>query len=100
MATNNYNIKPADGWVEIANAPSYVRISSTPFTLPFFLFVGDDATQPALSVRGFKVTPRISTDFWLPGTAGKIWARVEENSPGSPATGSLRIDVISIPSSP
>lgn len=43
MPTNNYYIAENDGWVEIANAPTEVRVSGYPHSHPYYLYAGSSA---------------------------------------------------------
>ncbi len=43
MPTSNFYIAENSGWVEIANAPTEVRVSGYPHTHPYYLFSGSAA---------------------------------------------------------
>jgi phage tail sheath gpL-like len=43
MPTNNYYIAPSDGWVQVADAPSFVRTSGVPHTAQYYLYSGSSA---------------------------------------------------------
>lgn len=46
MATANFYITPADGWVQIADAPDFIRTSGFPHTHPYYIYAG--ASAPSL----------------------------------------------------
>ena len=46
MPTNNFNIAPSDGWVQIASAYNFIRVSGFPHTHPYYLYSG--ASAPSL----------------------------------------------------
>lgn len=43
MPTVNYYIGPADGWVQVATAPDFVRVSGYPYTHQYYLAAGGSA---------------------------------------------------------
>lgn len=43
MPTSNFYIAENDGWVEIADAPTEVRVSGFPHTHPYYLYAGTSA---------------------------------------------------------
>lgn len=93
MATNSFDIKPQDGWVEVVTAGtlSSVRISASIHTHPFFVYGGP--TAPAATVNGIKVC---HYPFEITGTGitDGFWVRIKNPVPGSrDGNGSLRVDV-------
>lgn len=40
MPTVNFKIAPEDGWVLVASAPKFARISGFPHTQPYYMFAG------------------------------------------------------------
>lgn len=59
MPTANTYIGPSDGWVQIANAPAFVRVTSFPATHPFYLYAGSSA--PSLLATAGSGTVTFST---------------------------------------
>lgn len=43
MATTNYYISPQDGWVQIADAPDFLRTSAFPHTHQYYIYAGSGA---------------------------------------------------------
>lgn len=91
MATNNFSIGPSDGWVQIATAPKFVRVSNYPATQPYYLYAG--ATSPASTVIGvlmchhpFKVNVTMTEN---------LYARVV-NPNANGKTDKIRLDVFTI----
>lgn len=93
MPTVNTSISPSDGWVQIADAPAFVRVSGFPHTHPYY--VAAAATTPAATLIGvlvchhpFKVNVTMTE---------KLYARVVNPVPNSKnMDGKLRLDVFTI----
>lgn len=47
MPTTNTFVGTQDGWVQIANAPAFVRVTAFPATHPYYLYAG--ASAPSLT---------------------------------------------------
>jgi hypothetical protein len=43
MPTVNYDIGPQDGWVQVADAPDFVRTSGQPHSHPYYVYAGSAA---------------------------------------------------------
>ena len=92
MATANYYIAENDGWVEIAQANSEVRVSGVPHNHPYYLWAG--STAPGASDEGILMchhpfqTTNPMTD--------KLYARIVNPVPNSKNNGKLRLDVFTI----
>lgn len=56
MATENFYITPSDGWVQIADAPDFIRTSGFPHTHPYYIFSGSSAPSLAGTVATGTVT--------------------------------------------
>lgn len=99
MANKNYSVGPQDGWVKVLTvaAKSYVRISVSPPTVPFYIF-GAPAATPVLGTDvGIQIPcPDLSPfETWNSTAGGNIdafWVRVPHVS-NQNATGQARIDV-------
>lgn len=56
MPTANTYVGPADGWVQIASAPAFVRVTAFPVTHPYYLFAGSSAPSLVASAASGTVT--------------------------------------------
>lgn len=58
MPTSNFYIAENDGWVEVASAPTEVRVSGFPHSHPYYLYAGASAPSmnPVLSTGTITVT--------------------------------------------
>lgn len=90
MATANFNIKPADGWVEITTAGvSFIKVRSN--TPRHAFFITDSVSAPASTVIGYKVD---CEEFCCDApVSGKFYVRCHDNQPQN-----VRIDVFTVPS--
>ena len=93
MPTTNTYIGPADGWVEVASAPKFVRVSAAPYSHPFYVFA--KSTAPAATDVGVLVcrhpfeVNEIMTE--------KLYVRVPVPVPdANQNNGKLRLDVFTI----
>lgn len=59
MPTANFNIKTSDGWVQVADAPKFVRTSAYPHTHPYYVYAG--ASAPSLVASAGTGTVTFST---------------------------------------
>lgn len=50
MATTNFYVGPNDGWVQIADAPKFVRVSGFPHTHQYYLYAGASAPASGAAV--------------------------------------------------
>lgn len=93
MPTSNYNIGESDGWVQIAAAPTEVRVTGYPHSHPYYLFAS--AAPPTSSDIGilachhpFQTTNKMTDN---------LYARVVNPVPNSKnMDGKLRLDVFVI----
>lgn len=93
MPTTNFYVGESDGWVQIATAPAFVRVSGFPHTHPYYLYAG--ATPPAAGVEGvlmchhpFKVNVTMTEN---------LYARIVNPVPNSnKRDGKIRLDVFTI----
>ena len=91
MATANFDIAAADGWVAVtAAAVDFIRIRSN--TPNHAIFISTGSTAPASTVVGYKIIG--DDDFWcnVP-VADNFYVRTAENLPHK-----TRVDVFSVPS--
>lgn len=98
MANKNYFVGPQDGWVKVLTvAPkSYVRISVSPVTVPFYVY-GNPSATPVLGTDIGVQLPCSEDPFetWNSTAGGNVdafWVRVP-NVSNQNATGKARVDV-------
>lgn len=97
MATTNFNIGQADGWVKVVDdstsSANYIRISGFPYTHPFYVYshatVAPTATTVGVAVSYGEI------EIESPQNADSYWVRVPNPLPGGgPGNGDkMRIDV-------
>ncbi len=93
MATANFNIQPNDGWVKVAEAVDFIRISQYPRSQPFY--VTTNGSTPAITVKGFRVD--CEDDFYVDvPITDSVYVRAENFKPDI----DLRIDVFYIATTP
>lgn len=98
MANKNYFVGPQDGWVKVLTvaAKSYVRISVSPVTVPFYVFGAPAATPTAadigIQIPCTEVTPFETWNSTAGGNVDAFWVRVPHTS-NQNASGQARIDV-------
>lgn len=94
MATTNTFVAPSDGWVAVAVAPKFVRISGFPQNHSFYVYAG--SAPPALSVVGVAVED--GCPFWCNVTATDTFYVRNPNplNDGSTTNGAIRIDTLQV----